>query len=65
MVALPPLDLMTCADEPEAPNLPGRDMQAQRDAMVFDYILAMRSAWGDCASKVAGVRAWADKVGSK
>jgi len=56
---LPPANLLTCADEPDAPDLPGRDMQTQRDAMTFDYILAMRSAWGDCRAKVDGIREWA------
>ncbi len=55
----PPIDLMTCADEPTAPNIPGRDAQDERDRLVFDYVLALRGAWGDCRSKVDGVRAWA------
>lgn len=56
----PPAALTFCAGEPVAPDLPGRDRQAERDKLVFDYILALRSAWGDCASKVAGVKAWSD-----
>ncbi|WP_408586475.1 hypothetical protein [Novosphingobium sp.] len=54
----PPADLLACADEPEAPDLPGRDQQAQRDRLTLDYILSLRSAWGDCHSKVAGLSAW-------
>ena len=59
----PPADLMTCADEPVAPALPGREEQARRDAMTLDYILSLRAAWGDCAAKVEGVRAWAGALG--
>lgn len=58
----PPADLLTCADEPEAPDLPGREQQVQRDRMTLDYVLALRSAWGDCRAKVDGVRAWADAL---
>lgn len=61
-IANPPADLLRCADEPVAPDLPGREEQAKRDALTLDYILALRSAWGDCFAKVAGVRAWADRV---
>lgn len=61
-IAKPPADLLVCADEPVAPSLPGREEQARRDAMTLDYILALRSAWGDCFAKVAGVRAWAEKL---
>lgn len=59
----PPIDLLTCADEPDAPNLPDRSQQAVRDTMVFDYILAMRTSWGDCKSKVSGIKAWVDALG--
>lgn len=58
----PPVALLTCADEPLAPDLPPRGMQDQRDMLMLDYVLALRSAWGDCSSKVAGVRAWADEM---
>jgi len=58
----PPIDLMTCIAEPDAPDLPGRDEHGRRDRMTLDYILALRSAWGDCAAKVAGVKAWADSL---
>lgn len=54
----PPADLLTCADEPEAPDLPGRDQQAARDAMTLNYLLSLRGAWGDCRAKVDGLRAW-------
>ncbi|MBB3862211.1 hypothetical protein GGQ88_003509 [Novosphingobium hassiacum] len=33
------------------------------DAMMLDYVLRMRDAWGDCRAKLAGVRAWADALG--
>jgi len=61
-LAKPPTDLLTCAGEPVAPDLPTRDQQTARDRLVFDYILSLRSAWGDCSAKVAGVAAWAEKV---
>jgi len=56
----PPAHLTVCADEPVAPALPGRDQQAERDRLTLAYILALRSAWGDCAAKVAGIGAWSD-----
>jgi hypothetical protein len=37
-------------------------MQDQRDLMMLDYVLSLRSAWGDCSSKVAGIKAWADEL---
>ena len=61
-VATPPPELLTCAPLPAAPSLPGMDQQDARDAMVLDYILAVRSAYADCAGKLAGVKAWADRV---
>ncbi|BEV00056.1 hypothetical protein NSDW_11500 [Novosphingobium olei] len=51
--------MLACADEPTAPDLPGRDQQAVRDAMTLNYLLSLRSAWGDCHSKIAGLAAWA------
>lgn len=57
-IVKPPAHLTTCADEPEAPIIPGQELQAERDRMVLEYILGLRSAWGDCAAKVAGIRAW-------
>lgn len=62
VVAKPPVALLTCAGEPVAPDLPGRDHQSARDMMMLDYVLALRSAWGDCSSKVAGVRAWVGEL---
>ena len=56
----PPAELTECAAEPTAPDLPGREQQAQRDLMTFGYILALRSAYGDCAADVAGIKAWSD-----
>lgn len=60
VIAKPPVALLTCADEPDAPDLPGRDEQARRDAATLDYILGLRSAWGSCHAAVAGVRAWTE-----
>lgn len=62
-VALPPPELTTCADEPAAPALPDRDRQPERDRLTLDYILSLRSAWGDCRAKVDGVRAWGGALG--
>ena len=57
-----PAELTSCADEPAAPELPLRDgtaaVQIKRDMATLDYILGLRSAWGDCRAKVDGVRAW-------
>lgn len=60
VVVKPPVDLTHCADEPVAPDLPPREMQALRDQMMLGYVLAFRSAWGDCRAKVDGLRAWSD-----
>lgn len=66
-IAPPPADLTRCADEPPAPDLPPADGQAAsqtaRDLTVLSYILALRSAWGDCRAKVDGIRAWSAGVG--
>lgn len=62
-VAPPPPELTTCADEPAAPDLPGQDRQPERDRLTLDYILSLRSAWGDCRAKVDGVRAWGAALG--
>lgn len=66
-IALPPVELARCADEPIAPDLPAPDgsapVQLARDQMTFAYILALRSAWGDCRSKVDGLAAWRDTAG--
>lgn len=66
-IALPPAELATCADEPAPPALPlvdwtsvdtAKPVQQVRDNLMLSYVLAFRSAWGDCSSKVAGLRAW-------
>lgn len=62
VIAKPPVALMSCQDEPTAPDLPSRDQQDARDRLTLDYLLSLRSAWGDCSSKVAGVKAWADSL---
>ena len=62
VIAKPPVALLSCQDEPLAPDLPARDQQAARDRMTLEYLLSLRSAWGDCSAKVAGVKAWADSI---
>ncbi len=57
-IVKPPADLTECADEPVAPDLPGRDQQAERDRLTLDYVLALRSAWGSCKSDVVALREW-------
>lgn len=68
-IALPPADLATCADWPKAPDLPDRDgtaaTQLERDNLTLEYILAGRSAWGDCKAKTDGLAAWMANVGGK
>lgn len=63
-IVKPPVELQTCAAEPAAPNLPERDgtdeTQIRRDTMVLEYVLNLRSAYGDCLAKVAGIKAWSD-----
>lgn len=81
-LATPPPELLTCAPEPDKPDLApydwagiesaaqtvreavamAREMVTARDRAEFDAYLAMRSAWGDCAADVTGVRAWAGTV---
>lgn len=56
----PPPALLTCSAEPVAPELPVPGIE--RDRIVLAYLLAMRAAYGDCASKVAGVKSWADAL---
>ena len=63
-VAPPPPELTACADEPVAPELPPRDRQGERDRLTLDYILSLRSAWGDCRAKVDGLRAWGAALGN-
>jgi hypothetical protein len=72
-LSLPPPELATCADEPQAPELPAQDwaaaldtvmaVQRQRDTMMLGYTLAMRGAWGDCRAKVDGLKAWRERAG--
>jgi len=57
--AAPP-HLLTCADEPLAPDLPPPGQQLLRDALMIEYTLGLRSAcWDSCHAAVAGIRAWA------
>lgn len=62
----PPTELLTCSPEPMAPVLPPKDgteaTQLVRDNLTLAYVLAMRAAWGDCSSKLAGVRVWAEAL---
>lgn len=64
VIIAPPADLATCALMPDAPDLPAQspETQRERDEMVLQFILALRSAHGDCAAKVAGLRAWIDST---
>ena len=62
-IVLPPAELATCADEPRAPNLPGKDQQVERDRLTLEYILGLRAAWGDCRAKVDGIKAWQETAG--
>lgn len=66
-LVLPPADLATCAAEPLAPDLPARDgseaEQLERDRTTLGFILDLRSAYGDCAAKVAGLKAWRETAG--
>lgn len=66
-VALPPVELTQCAGEPEAPLLPAYDWASieaaqaitrARDTMMLAYVLAFRSAWGDCKARVEGLAEW-------
>ncbi len=62
VIIAPPAELATCADAPEAPELPAKDgtdaVQMVRDQMILTFILALRSAYGDCRAKVDGLAAW-------
>lgn len=60
---LPPVSLTTCADEPPAPSLPGREQQVERDRLTLDYILGLRTAYGDCKAKVNGLASWRKEAG--
>lgn len=64
VIVLPPAELTTCADEPDAPNLPGQDQQAERDMLMLDYVLNLRSAYGDCRSRVDGLAVWRETAGA-
>lgn len=57
VLILPPMELTECADEPLAPAIGGLP-QPERDRLTLDYILGLRSAWGDCKARVDGLRAW-------
>lgn len=63
VLILPPADLATCAAEPVAPAIPGKDQQAERDRLVFEYLLALRSAGADCRAKVNGLATWMKEAG--
>lgn len=62
VTVLPPIELTTCADMPEAPSLPDRDgttaIERARDEAVLGYILALRSAYGSCRGAVDGLATW-------
>ncbi len=61
-----PAELATCADEPNAPDIPAKDgteaTQMVRDTMTLGYILALREAWGSCRAAVDGVAAYREGV---
>lgn len=70
-LALPPAELSECADEPAAPDLPAvdwtsvdaaRPLQAARDTMMLAYVLALRSAWGDCKADTDALAAWREQA---
>lgn len=69
----PPPGLLDCADEATPPDLAPvpwslgnltviQRVQAERDRQAFEYILAERSAGGDCRAKVKGVKAWVNSL---
>ena len=62
VIAKPPVALLSCQDEPTAPDLPSRDQQDARDRMTLEYLLSLRGAWGSCHSAVAGIAAWANEM---
>lgn len=63
VLVLPPAELAECADEPQAPDLGTAETQLARDLMTIDYVLALRSAWGDCKADVDGLAAWLEAAG--
>jgi len=71
VIIAPPAELTSCAAEPQAPDLPAvdwssvetaRPVQRARDIAMLQYVLAWRTAHGDCAAKIAGVKAWREGV---
>lgn len=69
---LPPVSLTTCEDAPLAPDLPpidwssvdmARSIVEARDAAMLAFGLDIHSAWGDCKSKVEGLRVWRETAG--
>lgn len=69
VLILPPAELAVCKDEPEPPALPARDgspaTDMARDLAMLDYVLGLRSAWGDCRAKVGGLATWRDEAQKK
>lgn len=70
-IVKPPVALTSCAKEPASPDLPAQNWSSAdtahpialaRDRMMLAYVLALRTWGGDCAGKVAGIRAWAAGV---
>lgn len=66
LVLTPPPALLTCTEEPAPPSLPERDgsmaNQLERDRIMLDGYLKLRSAYGSCKAAVVGVAAWVDEV---
>lgn len=64
VIIAPPAELATCALMPDAPDLPVQspETQRERDLATLAYILALRTAYADCASRVAGLAKWRDGV---
>lgn len=73
-IATPPAEYLTCQADPVAPALPAFDwsnidraraVQRQRDQLTIDFELGLRAAGGDCRAKVAAIRAWVKRVGTR
>jgi hypothetical protein len=62
VIVKPPVELTTCAPEPIAPVLPGREEQAARDMLIGVYVLALVDAGADCRARVDAIKAWADAL---
>lgn len=71
-VLTPPAELAHCAEEPVSPSLAAIDwtsvataqpIQRARDAAMLAYVLALRTAGGDCRSRVEGLADWIDVAG--